>query len=106
MSAVTDEQVHDALRAYLRQGTRSEPLAAGNVECMRAALEACERTRPTDPRVMELREAAKEVDGLYPMHWDTTGGGALIMPDRVPEFERRFQRLHSALAAFKEADNG
>lgn len=58
-----------------------------------------DRLAVANEEIAELRDAAESVDRLYPMHWDTTGGGALIMPERVPEFEARFQRLHEALAA-------
>lgn len=44
-----------------------------------------------------LREAAKAVNALYPLHWDRVDGAAVVMPDRVPQFEEAFARLHAAI---------
>lgn len=49
--------------------------------------------------VAELIEASRQFDKTYVWHWDRVDGAAVIMPDRVPEFEARAARLSAALAA-------
>lgn len=59
----------------------------------------CQRCGYTKPHAQgdELIEAAKGVNALYPMHWDRVDGSAVIMPERIEEFEKRFARLQAAL---------
>lgn len=57
-------------------------------------------------RIAELIAAANRVNKLYPLHWDRTDGAAIIMPDRVPEFEAAFESLNAALSACTGGSNG
>lgn len=49
--------------------------------------------------IAELMEAAREVDAMYPRHWDLVEGGLMVMAENVKRFEAAFARLHEALAA-------
>lgn len=101
MSAVTDEQVGDFMMIV-------ENHNGGLVSSFRAALEACERTRPTDPRVMELIEAATAyVDAEESLANRECMGINAESHDRLqPRVHAARRDLRAALAAFKEADNG
>lgn len=44
-----------------------------------------------------LLKAAKAVNALYPLHWDRVDGAAIVMAERVPQFEEAFSDLHDAI---------
>ncbi|HEX6215276.1 MAG TPA: hypothetical protein VFZ38_10680 [Vicinamibacterales bacterium] len=53
-----------------------------------------------------LRAAAMAVDALYPLHWDRVDGAAVVMPERIPQFEQAFADLGAALARSTEPSDG
>lgn len=54
---ISDKQVRDLTNLFYAEQARND---LNSVKAMRAALEAYERTRAPDPRVVELVEAARQ----------------------------------------------
>lgn len=76
---------------------------AGDVPVYLAPAVAVDTAPPTtSAEVEQLRDAAVRVNNLYPLHWDRVDGAAVVMPERVAEFEEAFGQLNAALAASSE----
>ncbi len=50
-----------------------------------------------DKSCAALLAAAKKVNALYPLHWERVDGGAIIMPERIAQFEEAFSLLNDAI---------